>query len=231
MSNTYAVGPGATNLTNMLAGANIGTPPAAAGFQHGTCEPGMQHGAAAQSSQSWQQPASTWYSPAAPGAQVQKMQRSASDRISPRGASDGTPAVPSLRAHSASRHHTNSASTTPRSSSSGHSSRASHHLGKNPASGYPGVPLTPAQTLVRYGGVSALTEYEQGEVLGFPHVYYVGSGANKHHARPSHRALLESLAVPINTFLLSFLLRPGCPGWNRTSTDFCPKCSGHELRL
>jgi hypothetical protein len=58
---------------------------------------------------------------------------------------------------------------------------------KTPASGYPGVALTPAQTLVRYSGVDALTEYEQSEILNFTHIFYVGAGANKHHVRPSNR--------------------------------------------
>eukprot|EP00892_Ulva_mutabilis_P011038 jgi/Ulvmu1/8306/UM042_0011.1 len=56
---------------------------------------------------------------------------------------------------------------------------------KQPSSGYPGVALTPAQTLNRYGGVNALTEFEQGEVLHYPQVYYVGAGANKHCPHPS----------------------------------------------
>ena len=60
---------------------------------------------------------------------------------------------------------------------------------KQPSSGYPGVALTPAQTLIRYGGVNALTEFEQGEVLHYPQVYYVGAGANKHCPHPSQRAL------------------------------------------
>lgn len=60
---------------------------------------------------------------------------------------------------------------------------------KQPSSGYPGVALTPAQTLNRYGGVNALTEFEQGEVLHYPQVYYVGAGANKHCPHPSQRVL------------------------------------------
>jgi hypothetical protein len=71
--------------------------------------------------------------------------------------------------------------------------RSVSHPAKNPASGYPGVPLTPAQTLNRYGGVNVLTEYEQGEVLNHPRVYYVGAGAEKHHPHPTHRATLRTL--------------------------------------
>lgn len=58
---------------------------------------------------------------------------------------------------------------------------------RTPASGYPGVALTPAQTLVRYNGTDSLTEYEQSEILNFTHIYYVGAGANKHHVRPNNR--------------------------------------------
>ena len=192
MSSSFNAGAGAQNLTSMLAGANISTPPAAQSFQQAP-DPAFAHGQAAHSSHGWQQPGSnTWFSTAAgpaPQQQAHKVQRSASDRISPRAAPDTANAVPMQRAQSASRQQAASASTTSRTSSSGQTGRSTHHLGKNPASGYAGVPLTPAQTLVRYGGVSSLTEFEQGEVLAFPHVYYVGSGANKHHARPNHRAI------------------------------------------
>jgi hypothetical protein len=126
-----------------------------------------------------------------------KVGRSGSDRISPRSASEAmaVPGAPRLAAQAGSRPHAPASSSTPRIASQSQSNRPGPHLGKNPASGYPGVPLTPAQTLVRYGGVSALTEYEQSEVLNFHHVYYVGAGANKHHTRPNHRVLCHYMLM------------------------------------
>lgn len=191
------------SLTSMLAGANIGTPPAVHGFVPPLADSGT-HAQPAQQAQLRQQGCGGWFAQPAPGKHVfgqgdsvagralpsLKMGRSGSDRISPRSTSESTAVAGVQRsaATAGSRPQAPVSSSTPRSASQSQSNRPGPHLGKNPASGYSGVPLTPAQTLVRYGGVSVLTEYEQSEVLNFHHVYYVGAGANKHHTRPNQRA-------------------------------------------
>jgi hypothetical protein len=120
-------------------------------------------------------------------------QRSASDRLSPRSAVESSGHTPRTAPVAATRPQgARSGGSTLRgtgnnNTNNSQSTSSCQHLGKNPACGYPGVPLTPAQTLIRYAGVHALTEYEQSEVLNYPHVYYIGAGANKHRARPKHR--------------------------------------------
>ena len=170
--------------------------------------PALQ-GAATQSAQHYPQANASLnsaYSEPCSALPTVKPQRSASERLSPRSAVDfstscATPRTAAVAAAPQSAraqgHGTRSGGSTPRSATSGHSGP---HLGKNPASGYPGVPLTPAQALTRYAGVNALTEYEQSEVLNYPHVYYIGAGANKHRARPKHRA--PSSTCPACTLIL-----------------------------
>ena len=132
--------------------------------------------------------------------------RSASERLSPhssvadsssvqtpRGAPPLATGVPRPRVATG----TQSGGSTPRGGGGSSTAQSGHgggpQLGRHPASGFAGVPLTPAQTLKRYAGAGVLTEYEQSEVLNYPQVYYIGSGAHKHRARPKRRALLVAI--------------------------------------
>lgn len=115
--------------------------------------------------------------------------------LSPRQTAEGQalPAGPSVCTPPiATRTHTQAAPSGPQRMPSGTAPARPISGVKQPSSGYPGVALTPAQTLIRYGGVNALTEFEQGEVLHYPQVYYVGAGAKKHCPHPSQRVLLAA---------------------------------------
>lgn len=121
-------------------------------------------------------------------------QQPASVPMSPRQASESQPlpaGVPVCTPPVATRARTQAAPVASQRTHAGGAATRPVSGVKQPSSGYPGVALTPAQTLNRYGGVNALTEFEQGEVLQYPQVYYVGAGAKKHCPHPSQRMLLS----------------------------------------
>eukprot|EP01062_Namystynia_karyoxenos_P072418 TRINITY_DN6857_c0_g1_i2.p1 TRINITY_DN6857_c0_g1~~TRINITY_DN6857_c0_g1_i2.p1 ORF type:complete len:745 (+),score=264.75 TRINITY_DN6857_c0_g1_i2:86-2236(+) len=65
---------------------------------------------------------------------------------------------------------------TARTSTPG-SGKSTPHGPTQPAFPNPGVSITPAQALKHYS--DGLTDYEQSEIFDYPHIYYLGAGAQK----------------------------------------------------